>query len=117
MRAAQIQTLTGPADIVVADLPEPTPGEQDVLIEVHRVGVSFPDLLLSRGEYQIKPDVPFAPGVDVAGTVISGPASSRASGWQASVASAAAPSGPSCRRCSPSPCPTTSASTRARRCR
>ncbi len=73
MRAAQIQTLTGPADIVVADLPEPTPGEQDVLIEVHRVGVSFPDLLLSRGEYQLKPEVPFAPGVDVAGTVVSGP--------------------------------------------
>ncbi|CAN5523655.1 NADPH:quinone oxidoreductase family protein [soil metagenome] len=73
MRAAQIQTLTGPADIVVADLPEPTPGEQDVLIEVHRVGVCFPDLLLSRGEYQLKPDVPFAPGADVAGTVISGP--------------------------------------------
>ncbi len=40
---------------------------------MHRVGVSFPDLLLSRGEYQLKPEVPFAPGVDVAGTVISGP--------------------------------------------
>ncbi len=73
MRAAQIQTLTGPADIEVGDLPEPSPGEHDVLIEVHRVGVSFPDLLMSRGEYQIKPEPPFAPGVDVAGTVISGP--------------------------------------------
>ncbi len=73
MRAAQITSLTGPADITLGDLPEPTPGPDDVLIEVHRVGVSFPDLLLSRGEYQIKPDLPFAPGVDVAGTVVSGP--------------------------------------------
>ena len=73
MRAAQIQTLTGPADIVVADAPEPTPGPTDVLIEVHRVGISFPDLLMSRGEYQMKPELPFSPGVDVAGTVISGP--------------------------------------------
>ena len=44
-----------------------------MLVEVHRVGVSFPDLLMSRGEYQIKPDPPFAPGVDVAGVVVSGP--------------------------------------------
>ncbi len=73
MRAAQITTLTGPADITVGEVVEPVPGPDDVLIEVHRVGVSFPDLLLSRGEYQLKPDVPFAPGVDVAGTVISGP--------------------------------------------
>lgn len=73
MRAAQITSLTGPTDITVADVPDPTPGPDDVLIEVHRVGVSFPDLLLSRGEYQIKPDLPFAPGVDVAGTVVSGP--------------------------------------------
>ncbi len=73
MRAAQITTLTGPADITVAEMPEPTPGPDDVLIEVHRVGVSFPDLLLSRGEYQLKPEVPFSPGVDVAGTVVSGP--------------------------------------------
>jgi len=73
MRAAQIQTLTGPADITVAEVPEPTPGPDDVLIDVHCVGVSFPDLLLSKGEYQLKPDLPFSPGVDVSGTVISGP--------------------------------------------
>ncbi len=73
MRAAQVVSLTGPADVVVTDVPEPEPGPQDVLVEVHRVGVSFPDLLLSRGEYQIKPELPFSLGVDVAGTVVSGP--------------------------------------------
>lgn len=73
MRALQVVTLTGPADVVVNDVPEPTPGPDDVLIEVHRVGVSFPDLLLSRGEYQMKPEPPFSLGVDVAGTVVSAP--------------------------------------------
>ena len=44
-----------------------------MLIDVHRVGISFPDLLLSKGEYQLKPEPPFSLGVDVAGTVVSGP--------------------------------------------
>jgi NADPH2:quinone reductase len=43
------------------------------LVEVHRVGVSFPDLLLSKGEYQLRPEPPFTLGVDFAGTVVSGP--------------------------------------------
>jgi len=72
MRAVQVVTPTGPADLEVRDVDEPTPGPDDVLIEVHRVGVSFPDLLLTRGEYQLKPDPPFSLGVDVAGTVVSG---------------------------------------------
>jgi NADPH:quinone reductase len=72
MRAVQVVKPTGPADIEIREVDEPTPGADDVLIEVHRVGVSFPDLLLSRGEYQLKPDPPFSLGVDVAGTVVSG---------------------------------------------
>ena len=66
-------TTTGPADVVVNDVPEPTPGPDDVLVEVHSVGISFPDLLLSKGEYQMKPEPPFTLGVDFAGTVVSGP--------------------------------------------
>lgn len=73
MRALQVVTTTGPADLVVNDVPAPAPGPQDVLIDVHSVGISFPDLLLSRGEYQLKPEPPFTLGVDVAGTVVSGP--------------------------------------------
>ncbi|MBZ5741236.1 NADPH:quinone oxidoreductase family protein [Nocardioides mangrovi] len=73
MRAAQVIDTTGPADVVVRDVLEPTPGESDVLVEVHRVGISFPDLLLSKGEYQLKPEVPFTLGVDFAGVVVSGP--------------------------------------------
>ncbi|MGN0063442.1 MAG: NADPH:quinone oxidoreductase family protein [Nocardioides sp.] len=70
MRAAQVVSLTGPADVVVREVPDPVAGEGQVLIEVHSVGVSFPDLLMTRGEYQIKPDVPFSLGVDMAGVVL-----------------------------------------------
>lgn len=73
MRAIQVVTTTGPADVVVNEVAEPTPAEHEVLVEVHTVGVSFPDLLLSRGEYQLRPDPPFTLGVDFAGTVVSGP--------------------------------------------
>ncbi|HWU21117.1 MAG TPA: NADPH:quinone oxidoreductase family protein [Nocardioides sp.] len=77
MRAAQVLTTTGPADVVVQDVPEPTPQGHEVLIDVHSVGISFPDLLLSKGEYQLKPEPPFTLGVDIAGTVVSGPAFAR----------------------------------------
>jgi NADPH:quinone reductase len=73
MRAVQVITATGPSDLEVREVAEPVPGPDDVLVEVHRVGVSFPDLLLSKGEYQLKPEPPFTLGVDFAGTVVSGP--------------------------------------------
>jgi NADPH2:quinone reductase len=72
MRAVQVVEPTGPEHLEVREVPKPTPGPDDVLVEVHAVGVSFPDLLLSRGEYQLKPELPFTLGVDFAGTVISG---------------------------------------------
>jgi NADPH2:quinone reductase len=73
MRAVQVLQPTGPADIRVVDVPEPEPGPGEVLVEVHAVGVSFPDLLLSQGRYQLRPDPPFTLGVDVAGGVVSAP--------------------------------------------
>ena len=71
MRAVQVTQLGRPVEI--RDIEEPTPGPDDVLVEVHRVGISFPDLLLSKGQYQMKPEPPFTLGVDFAGTVVSGP--------------------------------------------
>jgi NADPH:quinone reductase len=44
-----------------------------VLVDVHAAGVSFPEVLQTRGEYQLKPPVPFVPGSEVAGTVRSAP--------------------------------------------
>ncbi len=71
MRAVQVIEPTGPADVRVVDVPDPGPGPGEVLVEVHAVGVSFPDLLLSKGMYQLRPEPPFTLGVDVAGTVVS----------------------------------------------
>jgi NADPH:quinone reductase len=73
MRAVQVITTTGPWGLELRDVDEPVPGADDVLVEVHRVGISFPDLLLSKGEYQLRPEPPFTLGVDFAGTVVSGP--------------------------------------------
>lgn len=73
MRAIQVLTTTGPSDIAVTEVPDPVAGPDDVLVEVHSVGVSFPDLLLSKGEYQLRPEPPFTLGVDFAGVVVSGP--------------------------------------------
>ena len=78
MRAVQIAELGGPDALAVADLPEPepthmlTPGE-GVVIDVHAAAVSFPDVLQTRGLYQYRPDLPFVPGAEVAGTVRSAP--------------------------------------------
>jgi NADPH:quinone reductase len=79
MRAIQIVDLSGPdGALKLVDLPEPepshmlTPGE-GVLVDVHAAGVSFPEVLQTRGEYQMKPPLPFVPGSEVAGVVRSAP--------------------------------------------
>jgi len=60
----------GPIEnLTVEDLPDPTPGAGEVLIRVHAAGVNFPDGLMVRGEYQMKPPRPFTPGNEVAGIV------------------------------------------------
>jgi len=76
MRALQVTTLGGPGAVEVRDVPEPEadgPFGPQLLVDVHAVGVSFPDLLLSKGEYQLKPDLPFTLGVDFAGVVRAAP--------------------------------------------
>ncbi|SNS16142.1 NADPH2:quinone reductase [Geodermatophilus pulveris] len=73
MRAAQIASLDGPSAISVVDVPEPTGADGEVLVDVHVAGVTFPEVLLSRGQYQLKPQLPFVPGSEVAGTVRSAP--------------------------------------------
>jgi NADPH2:quinone reductase len=79
MRAVQITDLSGPERALeLVDLPEPeashpmTPG-RGVVVDVHAAGVSFPEVLQTRGEYQLKPPLPFVPGSEVAGTVRSAP--------------------------------------------
>jgi NADPH:quinone reductase len=79
MRAVQIIDLSGPdSALAVVELPEPEPSSmltpgRGVVIEAHAAGVSFPELLQTRGEYQLKPPLPFVPGSEVAGVVRSAP--------------------------------------------
>jgi NADPH2:quinone reductase len=68
MRAIQIVELSGPESALkLVDIPEP--GGDGVVIDVRAAGVSFPEVLQTRGAYQIKPELPFVPGSEVAGIV------------------------------------------------
>jgi NADPH2:quinone reductase len=79
MKAIQIVEETGPdSALALVDIPEPeashmlTPGS-GVVVDVHVAGVSFPELLQTRGMYQMKPPLPFVPGSEVGGVVRSAP--------------------------------------------
>lgn len=54
------------------DVPAPAPAPGKVLIRVRAAALNFPDLLMTRGEYQLKPPLPFSPGMEIAGEVIEG---------------------------------------------
>src|SRR4051794_20850937 len=69
MRAAVITALTGPDAVEVRDVPDPLPRPGQVLVDVEFAGVTFPDVLQTRGEYQLRPELPFTPGWEVAGMV------------------------------------------------
>jgi NADPH2:quinone reductase len=58
-----------PDMLVIGELPEPTPGEGQVQIQVKAAGVNFADTLMIAGKYQVKPPFPFAPGLECAGLV------------------------------------------------
>jgi NADPH2:quinone reductase len=74
MRAVQIVDLTGPATALrLVDVPDPQPMADQVLVDVHAAGVAFPEVLQTRGRYQLKPPVPFVPGSEVAGVVATAP--------------------------------------------
>ena len=75
MKALVAQELSGPTGLVYTDVPDPANPDQ-VVIDVGAAGVCFPDLLLLRGEYQMRLDPPFVPGMEVAGVVRSAPQSS-----------------------------------------
>ena len=78
MRAMQIVELGGPSSLRQVDIDEPGPAHMlapdgGVVVDVKAAGVSFPEVLQSRGEYQFKPPLPFVPGAEVGGVVRSAP--------------------------------------------
>ena len=76
MRALLLRETNGPSALTVEDVPEPEAADGMVLIDVHAAGAGFVDMLVTKGEYQIKPQLPFVPGIEAAGIVRSAPAGS-----------------------------------------
>lgn len=76
MKALVAQELSGPSGLAFTDWQDPADTGDSVVVDVGAAGVCFPDLLMLRGEYQLKVPPPFIPGVEVAGTVRAAPADS-----------------------------------------
>ena len=74
MRALVLREFIGPDGLSLEEVPPPD--GDGVRIEVHVAGVSFADMLMTRGQYQVRPDLPFVPGLEVAGVVRSAPSPS-----------------------------------------
>lgn len=70
MKAIHVTQLTGPESVELVEIERPTPGPGQILIEVSVAGVTFPELLQTRGMYQIKHDLPFVLGSEAAGVVV-----------------------------------------------
>jgi NADPH2:quinone reductase len=69
MRALLCHALGDIANLTVGEAPAPALGAGEVRIDVAAAGVNFPDILMVEGKYQVKPELPFIPGLEVAGTV------------------------------------------------
>ena len=118
MRALQVTQLTGPDGVRLVDVPEPSDADR-IVLRVHAVGLSFPDVLRSKGQYQQQATPPYTLGGEAAGVVISAPLESGfvlAIAWPARVPLPPR-SSPSCTPATQSVCPSRCRSRKAPRCR
>jgi len=70
MRAALCKAFSGADGLEIGTLPAPRPAADEVLIDVRAASVSFMDKLMAEGGYQLRPDLPYAPGTEVAGVIV-----------------------------------------------
>ena len=70
MKAIQIPEFGNAAVLRMADLPEPRPGEGEVLIAVKAAGVNYADIMMREGRYSLRQSLPFVPGFEAAGVVL-----------------------------------------------
>lgn len=85
MKAVLCKTLSGPEALVLEDIGEPVAGPGEVVVQVKAVALNFFDTLITAGKYQTKPELPFSPCGEIAGTVLSigpGVADSGAPVWR-----------------------------------
>lgn len=76
MKACVVQELSGPSGVVYTDIDDISDDGEKIVIDVRAAGVCFPDLLLCKGEYQLRLPPPFVLGLETAGVVRSAPADS-----------------------------------------
>lgn len=69
MRAMVLHELGGPERLALETLAAPEPGPGQISVDVRAIGCNFADTLICQGKYQVKPELPFSPGSEVAGTV------------------------------------------------
>ncbi|MFI8195407.1 NADPH:quinone oxidoreductase family protein [Streptomyces sp. NPDC085942] len=73
MQAWRVHRNGEPGEVMrLEETDRPTPGDGQVLVEVRAADVNFPDALLCRGQYQVRPPLPFTPGVEVCGVTEDG---------------------------------------------
>lgn len=73
MKAQVINEEVGPGGLSLVEVDDPTPGPDQVLVDIKSCGICFPDLLMTQGKYQLRPPLPFTPGTEVAGVVRTAP--------------------------------------------
>ncbi len=69
MKAMIMRELGAPSLLQLTELTDPVPGPTELAIDVEAIGCNFADTLICQGKYQVKPELPFSPGSEVAGTV------------------------------------------------
>lgn len=69
MKAVRCVTWGGPELLAFEEIPTPSPGPGEVLIRVRAASLNFPDLLIIQRKYQVRPELPFTPGAEVAGEI------------------------------------------------
>jgi len=71
VRAWQVHELGEPRDVLqLAEVASPEPGPGQVLVRVLGAAANFPDVLMCRGGYQVRPPLPFTPGIELCGEVV-----------------------------------------------
>lgn len=70
MKALMSHVAGGPETLLLEDVPDPSFGPKDLLVDVEAVGINFPDGLFIRDLYQVRPPRPFAPGGEFCGVIL-----------------------------------------------
>ncbi|EAR01783.1 NADPH:quinone oxidoreductase family protein [Maribacter sp. HTCC2170] len=69
MKAIRCKKYGPPSSLILEEMASLEPGAKEVVVSVKACGINFPDTLIIQGLYQLKPELPFTPGSDIAGIV------------------------------------------------